>query len=333
MAMEEDVKRRVRAGRMLQAGKKPAEIAVAVGVARQTVYTWKRILEESGIDALREIDRGGRPGSLDKEQFEQIRRALLESPTAHGFGTELWTIKRVRVLIERLHGVRFSEVHVWRILGRLGFSSQKPERRSLERNEEAIVRWKKREWPRLKKKSLRRGQTDRIRRRIGVERTTHASAHLGAQGTNACGAVSFQLEAALDHCGTDAALLLLPLVPRNDQERADRNLPQSAAPTAAATTAHHLGRTAGASLAPGARLRGQHPGRSAVGLPAALRARAQPRRIPLGLAQTPRLGELLSREHECAAQNGTQQTALGTATRHYHRGLLEAGIVVLMSSC
>ena len=152
MAMEEDVKRRVRAGRMLQAGKKPAEIAVAVGVARQTVYTWKRILEESGIDALREIDRGGRPGSLDEEQFEQIRRALLEGPTAHGFGTELWTIKRVRLLIERMHGIRFSEVHVWRILGRLGFSSQKPERRALERNEEAIVRWKKREWPRLKKK-------------------------------------------------------------------------------------------------------------------------------------------------------------------------------------
>jgi transposase len=152
MAMDEDVKRRVRAGRMLQAGKKPAEIAVAVGVARQTVYTWKRILEESGIDALREIDRGGRPGSLDEEQFDQIRRALLESPTAHGFGTELWTIKRVRVLIARLHGVRFSEVHVWRILGRLGFSSQKPERRALERNEEAIERWKKREWPRLKKK-------------------------------------------------------------------------------------------------------------------------------------------------------------------------------------
>ena len=152
MAMDEDVKRRVRAGRMLQAGKKPAEIAVAVGVARQTVYTWKRILEQSGIDALREIDRGGRPGSLDEEQFEQIRRALLDSPTAHGFGTELWTIKRVRLLIERMHGVRFSEVHVWRILGRLGFSSQKPERRALERNEEAIERWKKREWPRLKKK-------------------------------------------------------------------------------------------------------------------------------------------------------------------------------------
>ena len=152
MAMDQAAKRRVRAGRMLQAGKKPAEIAAAVGVARQTVYTWKRILEESGIEALREIDLGGRPAALDEEQFEQIRRALLESPTAHGFGTELWTIKRVRLLIERLHGVHFSEVHVWRILGRLGFSSQKPERRALERDEAAIARWRKREWPRLKKK-------------------------------------------------------------------------------------------------------------------------------------------------------------------------------------
>lgn len=156
MAMEEGAKRRVRAGRMLQSGKKPAEIAAAVGVARQTVYTWKRILEEDGFDALREVDRGGRPGALDEEQLEQIRRALLESPTAHGFGTELWTIKRVRMLIERVHGVHFSEVHVWRILGRLGFSSQKPERRALERDEDAIVRWKKREWPRLKKKPVPR---------------------------------------------------------------------------------------------------------------------------------------------------------------------------------
>jgi transposase len=85
--MDEDGKRRVRAGRMLQAGKKAAEIAAAVGVARQIVYTWKRILEESGIDALREIDGGGRAGSLDEAQFEQIRRrALLDSRTAHGFG-------------------------------------------------------------------------------------------------------------------------------------------------------------------------------------------------------------------------------------------------------
>ncbi len=41
--------------RLLQKGKTPAEIAVAVGVARQTVYTWKALFDEGGIDALRAV--------------------------------------------------------------------------------------------------------------------------------------------------------------------------------------------------------------------------------------------------------------------------------------
>jgi DNA-binding XRE family transcriptional regulator len=36
--MDKAVRRRVRAGRMLLAGKTPAQAALAVGVARQTVY-------------------------------------------------------------------------------------------------------------------------------------------------------------------------------------------------------------------------------------------------------------------------------------------------------
>ena len=70
---------------------------------------------------------------------------------AHDFGTELWTLKRVRAVIERLYGVRFSEVHVWRLLGVMGFSSQKPERRAIERDESAVLTWKRKTWPALKK--------------------------------------------------------------------------------------------------------------------------------------------------------------------------------------
>jgi transposase len=80
--------------------------------------------------------------------------ALLEGPTAHRFATPLWTLKRVRLLIEREFGVRYSEVHVWRLLGQLGFSNQKPDRRALERDEAAIEHWRKRTWPALKKTPL-----------------------------------------------------------------------------------------------------------------------------------------------------------------------------------
>ena len=150
--LSEAAKKRLRAGRMLLAGKSCAEAALAVGVARQTVYTWKRLLDEGGIDALREVPEPGRPAQLDERQLAAVRAALLQSPTEHGFGTELWTLKRVGAVIERMHGVRFSQTQVWRILGALGFSPQKPEKRAIERDEDAVRTWKRRTWPALKKK-------------------------------------------------------------------------------------------------------------------------------------------------------------------------------------
>lgn len=154
--LDEAVKRRVRAARLLQAGNTPPQVAVKVGAPRQTVYRWRGVLESEGLDALRDMSKGGRPPKLGAEELSRLQVSLLEGPTAHGFGTPLWTIKRVRLLIERQFGVRYSQVHVWRLLGQLGFSSQRPERRALERDDVAIEQWKKRTWPGLKKKPAKR---------------------------------------------------------------------------------------------------------------------------------------------------------------------------------
>jgi len=150
--LSEAVQKRVRAARMLQAGKGCAEVGLAVGVARQTVYTWKRLLDEGGIDALRAVPEPGRPAQLDAAQLAAVRAVVLQSPTEHGFGTELWTLKRVGAVIERMHGVRFGQTQIWRILGSLGFSPQKPEKRAIERNDDAVRHWRRRTWPALKKK-------------------------------------------------------------------------------------------------------------------------------------------------------------------------------------
>lgn len=150
--LSEATKKRLRAGRMLQTGKSCAQVALAVGVARQTVYTWKRLFDEGGIDALRAVPERGRPARLDEQQLASVRAAILRSPTEYGFGTELWTLKRVGAVIERLHGVRFGQTQVWRILDRLGFSPQKPDKRAIERDEDAVRAWKRRTWPTLKKK-------------------------------------------------------------------------------------------------------------------------------------------------------------------------------------
>ncbi len=154
--MDEATRKRVRAGRLLLSGKTPAEAAKAVGVARQTAYTWKARLDEGGIDALRCM-APGRPAQLDDNQLSALRAALLEGAMAHDFGTELWTLKRVRSLIERLYDVRFSQVHVWRLLGAMGFSSQKPDRRAIERDDSAVLAFRRKTWPALKKSAPARG--------------------------------------------------------------------------------------------------------------------------------------------------------------------------------
>ena len=149
--MDEAAKRRVRAGRLLQKGEKPAVVAERVGAPRQTVYRWLSVLNEGGIEALRVMSKGGRPGQMTAEQKDRLSEMLLEGPLANGYATDLWTLKRVRLLIEKTFGVSFSDVHVWRLLGAMGFSSQKPEKQARERDDQAVAKWKKRTWPALKK--------------------------------------------------------------------------------------------------------------------------------------------------------------------------------------
>ena len=149
--------RRIRAGRLLLAGKTPPEVARAVGAPRQTVYRWRDVLNADGIHALRDMSKGGRPARLGAAELSRLYVVLLEGPEGHGFTTPVWTLKRVRLWIEREFGVRYSEVHVWRLLGQLGLSNQKPERRALERDAAAIEEWRKRTWPALKKTPDARG--------------------------------------------------------------------------------------------------------------------------------------------------------------------------------
>lgn len=148
-ALEE---RRMEAGRLLRQGLSQAEVARRVEVHRQSVSRWARELEQSGMRGLRKAKHTGRPAKLTASQLREIEHALKRGPEACGFASGLWTASRVRDLIEDRTGVRYHEDHVWRILRKLNWSCQRPTGRALERDEQAIGRWKKYRWPRLKKK-------------------------------------------------------------------------------------------------------------------------------------------------------------------------------------
>lgn len=152
--MKRDVKalqrRRLRAARLLEQGVPQAEIARRLGVSRQSVSTWARRLKAEGREALKARPLG-RPGSFGDAERRELVRLLKRGAVAAGFPTELWTLPRVRALIADRFGLEYSEVHVWRLLRKLGFSCQRPTGRAIQRDEAAIRRWKREQWPALKK--------------------------------------------------------------------------------------------------------------------------------------------------------------------------------------
>ncbi|MGH9477578.1 MAG: IS630 family transposase [Terriglobales bacterium] len=148
---EELERRRVRALALLKSGLMPVEVARRVGVERRSVRRWKAAAREGGTAAVRARPTPGRPMKLTATERRRLAALLLKGAQAAGFATDLWTCARVAQVIRRRFQVRYHVNHVGRLLHGLGFSPQKPARRALERDAEAIRRWIQVEWPRVKK--------------------------------------------------------------------------------------------------------------------------------------------------------------------------------------
>ncbi len=151
-------RRRMQAARLLEQGVSEAEVARRVGVHRQSVNRWAKELSRAGRSALKRAARTGRPGKLSTTDLRRIEQGLKRGPEALGYGTSLWTAWRVADLIERQCGVKYSTVQAWRGLRSLGWTPQRPTGRAVERDEEAIRRWKRKRWPELKKTAKSRGK-------------------------------------------------------------------------------------------------------------------------------------------------------------------------------
>ncbi len=149
---EELERRRYRAIQLLEDGYDAGEVARRVGVDRRSVRRWKAARREGGDQALKARAVSGRPPKLTAYQKEELEAALLAGPEAAGFATDLWTCPRVRELIWKRFRVGYHVDHIGRLLGTLGWSPQRPQRRAVERAEEKIRGWVKKSWPRIKKK-------------------------------------------------------------------------------------------------------------------------------------------------------------------------------------
>ncbi len=144
--------RRLRAFELKQEGWKQREIADALGVSKGAVSQWMKRAEHEGVEGLVRKPPPGTPPRLGEEQRAKLPELLARGAMAHGFRGEVWTCARVAEVIRKEEfGVSYHPAHVSRLVRALGLSLQKPARRAIQRDEEAIRRWKEERWPELKK--------------------------------------------------------------------------------------------------------------------------------------------------------------------------------------
>ena len=144
--------RRLNGLALLRSGHSQAEVARRLGVTPVAVFKWKTAVEEGGADALRAIPRPGRPPLVAREHQAALPEILRKGALSYGFSTDLWTIPRIVKVVETEWRVSYSETAIWRMLKRQGLSWQRPRRQAREKNLTEVRNWRRRSWPRFKKK-------------------------------------------------------------------------------------------------------------------------------------------------------------------------------------
>jgi transposase len=135
------------------------EAADFLGVDPSTVRRWLAAFRDRGDSGLAIKPASGRPGKLTSAQEKIALRWLADSPTHHGFETELWTAPRLGQLIREEFGVGLNPKYLSTWLRERGFTPQKPERVARERDPVAVAAWLESDWPRIKKRRGGRAPT------------------------------------------------------------------------------------------------------------------------------------------------------------------------------
>lgn len=149
---------RLRAVQQVEAGESPEAVIAALGFHRSRIYDWLAAYREGGEEALKAKALFGRPPKLSGSQLKRIYQVVTsKNPLQLKFPFALWTRGMVRELIRDEFGVRLSDVSVGRLLRRLGLSPQKPLYRAYQQDPQAVERWKREQYPQIRKLAKRLG--------------------------------------------------------------------------------------------------------------------------------------------------------------------------------
>lgn len=134
--------RRYLAMYLLAKGSKICEVASVIGKSARTVGRWAKAFRRRGIAGIWPKKTPGRASRLSREQLKELEADLQKNPRDLGYEFSNWDGKRFMYHIEKKFGVNLKVRRVQVIMRKLGFTLQRPRRRSEKTNKPAEEAWK-----------------------------------------------------------------------------------------------------------------------------------------------------------------------------------------------
>ena len=154
---------RLRAIRGCEMGFAQKDLALLLGVARETISVWWSAYSVEGVEGL-PGDRTGRPiGSgrtLSDQQSEHIQDLIDHNkPEALGVPAPLWNRRAVQQLIRKELKIGMPVRTVGEYLKRWGYTRKKPSRHACRQDHEEVKEWLEKTYPELEKQARNEGAT------------------------------------------------------------------------------------------------------------------------------------------------------------------------------
>lgn len=147
---------RIRAVKQVQSGESPEVVIAALGMSRSCIYDWLASYRSGGWDALKARHVIGRPRLINGKQMAWIYKSISGgNPNQSRLPFALWTRPLIAQMIKDKFGIRLSLASVSRLLNQLGLTCQKPLFKAFQQNREAVEKWLKETFPRIKKLAIK----------------------------------------------------------------------------------------------------------------------------------------------------------------------------------
>ena len=152
------VARRIHAVLLNHDGYTSGRISALLKLPRSRVSQWLKDYEQYSYEGLLEGYRPGRPAALTVYDKRTLADIIDSGPVAYGYLSGVWTSPMIARVIQEEFGVGYHPGHVRKLLHRLGFSVQRPQRKLALADTHKQDRWHRYTYPNLKKKPWTKAQ-------------------------------------------------------------------------------------------------------------------------------------------------------------------------------